>query len=658
MQVSGWRLLLTRPLVQYACLRTVRRQSTATAAQSRLCTSTLEAFETFIRSRSGHSCFDPGNDNGGVNSSSGSSGFVGTGAGASQGGRHAGGSDSVSTDVSAKFLADGFDAQASGRFLEAIVAFRRAQESHSLVLTALAFNAEGLLLGRMSDKSLGLGQSLQMSDSGTGDPWAAILQFRQIEAGDAVLAPWAGDGADYAAVVISVDADSHQCLVDWDDGSLTHRCVPLASLLTLDGAVCRATARERPTEVCLWLARRALRKALKAWDVQASSGGAHNAFVDITGILCDTALAEARAVLSSQGSWLPFGFELARKHLQRARWIAERAWSPDARALAAICTTRGELLRLCAAAGNRHALLHCVSTGPSSTKEALVEAVFLHEAAANHFRAAAWEKACGDAVWHPRTGCLPREAVHELLWAKALASVAVCYTPQHTKTTRRLSRAPSPTRPASSRPHVRQKLNAGGSNSLWSPPEKLLPATPGLPVAPDMLLGAEPAPAAAARAWRALRLAAGEESIFRSESISSTLWASGPDDSRRLAARIASRLPQGASEKAAAAKLLSEVAVLVLAMGCRLGRATWARSIAAPLAEAAAELSSDKDLPDQIALLGRARVARLAGYRPLDEAWIIRAGSKEMRLKAAEPLMWCLEGLALSETMPKLRPGS
>lgn len=166
-------------------------------------------------------------------------------------------------------------------------------------------------------------------------------------------------------------------------------------------------------------------------------------------------------------------------------------------------------------------------------------------------------------------------------------------------------------------------------------------------------------------------------------------------------------------------RLLLEVSVLLFAMGCELGRARSAHSLASALAAAAAALSSSGPVAGgddalwalahtakalttvplaavrfevgpaasqypaacrhravlrcsiaahEVQLSGDlAKVAatvappsrwrwRLAGYRRFEELWVLRRGrNSRLYLPAPMPLTWCLEGVALSEALPNLR---
>lgn len=126
--------------------------------------------------------------------------------------------------------------------------------------------------------------------------------------------------------------------------------------------------------------------------------------------------------------------------------------------------------------------------------------------------------------------------------------------------------------------------------------------------------------------------------------------------------------------RGASARLLSEVAVILFAMGCKLGRPAWARALASPLAAAAAghlgaEVREEGSAAERAAAVAEALAAaaaescggpaqrwRLIGYRAAEELWLLRRGSQGLvSLPAPSPLTWCIEGLALSEAAPDLR---
>lgn len=134
--------------------------------------------------------------------------------------------------------------------------------------------------------------------------------------------------------------------------------------------------------------------------------------------------------------------------------------------------------------------------------------------------------------------------------------------------------------------------------------------------------------------------------------------------------------------------------MILFAMGCRLGRPAWARTLAAPLAQTAvrglmetgcaaecaarhvaavltvgekfdvfsecvgrAELLSGSAELQQRSARDRAQMSlarwRLSKYVPVDELWIFQLGSHGfVHLLAPPPLTWYLDGLALSETAP------
>lgn len=605
-------------------------------------------------------------------------------------------SDGVpSMSAGVKVLEDGFEAQASGRCNEAISAYRKIQRSRSPLLQALAANAEGLLLLRSPVPRFG----------------HEVLPVEPCAAGDEVLAPWAEDGGEYPAVIRVVDAQRGVCTVDWEDGGQTHRVVPLASLTTSRGGVSTNAKDSNPTELRAWVARRTLHRALDAWEMQAKHGLAHDAFVDIVGLLCDTALAELRAVLASSSSQLlAEGILHARRHLQRARFISERAYAPDARALAVLCMHRAEFLRLSAAAPAASSSLDAARRTSVVSADSMQEVISLHERAAHHLNAAIWKNGEGRlgryTFWSPPGGGLPREAVHEVLWAKALASQALASPGRSVGDVDRrrrpvvVARGRAPARAAPSRGARRRKVSLA-SRETWSLPEKLLPPTPGLPRAQDSLLDETcHARAALSRAWRALRISAGETASPASEI--GSLWTTATPEE---AVRLGNALGGGGAN----ACLLLEVSVLTFALGCKLGRVQWARAVAAPLAHEAArrlrsaELTADDsdvaaihtaevlaghlgpaavgDHVSRATIVGMRRRAeqgcavpttaeegsgscraprgarwRLVAYRPLEELWMLRVGPRHVvNLLAPPPLTWCLEGLALSETAPTVQ---
>jgi len=625
-------------------------------------------------------------------------------------------------------LAGGFEAQAAGRFNEALHAYRTAQRSRSPLLKALGGNAEGLLLLRTP-------VSLTTADTpgnqeGLKDE-SKSAAFGEIPVvGDFVVAPWAEDGAEYSGTVAAVDIEAGVCTVNWADGGKTHRVVPLAAVTTLQGSVYACAAGSRETEVRAWVVRRTLRHSLDAWHFQAESGTAHDAYVDYVGLLCDTALAELRATLGAAGRrWLAEGISHARRHLQRARWTAERAYAPDARALLVVCTHRTELLRLTAAAATADSSSSSAPKPAASEnpRESLKEALSLHQRAAFHVATAKWERKQA-ARWQRPGGGLAPEVLHELLWAKTLASLASLRQPraeavhpkgrprpkgrQHPASASRAAghgggRAAGP-RTASERRAWTLPRNfqpATPEGRAWALPEKLLPATPALPAAADVLMSeACPARASAARAWRALSAAAGKPTM---EGWPALKAASGED--ARCLAELIEQLSVN-SPNTTGSRLLLEVAVLIFTMGCRLGRTSWAREIAFPLAEAAerqlaaAEAVDDSPAAARLTLaalasplrpqalcsvagapspLGSSRAEvlrngvkdqtsdseaiverppvrcrwRVARYSAIDEIWVLALGSRHLvHLAAPPPLTWCMEGLALSETAPEPAP--
>eukprot|EP00747_Dinoflagellata_sp_TGD_P167867 gnl/TRDRNA2_/TRDRNA2_193114_c0_seq1.p1 gnl/TRDRNA2_/TRDRNA2_193114_c0~~gnl/TRDRNA2_/TRDRNA2_193114_c0_seq1.p1 ORF type:complete len:660 (-),score=108.82 gnl/TRDRNA2_/TRDRNA2_193114_c0_seq1:117-2057(-) len=579
-----------------------------------------------------------------------------------------------SVKEAARLLADGFAAQANGRLSDALQAYREVQRAASPHLRALGGNAEGLLMLRTP---VTLGTQLQVlaggggasPDGSHGDSALEAGARPPLEAcapGDLVLAPWAKDGGEYPAHVVSVDDVAGECVVDWTDGDTTHRVVPLAAVTSQRGGVCACVATTQSEHVRQWAVRRTMRRALEAWELQAELGYAHDAYVDCAGISSDTALAEVRAALRSS-RWLDSGLKQAKKWLQRASFTAERAYKPDARALATLCMHRAELARLTAAASEHG--VDTSSLGDGTSAGSLREALVLHERAAGHLALATWRKpAEGSTTWnHPVGGGLAPQVVHELLWAKALASQAAQTQP---KTPRR------PTREVAW-PAVRRR---GGSKVAKSQA-----------ASSPLVVEACPAKAAADRAWNALYLAAGEKRSSRSIST--------VEDATRLAGALAPGAYEG--------KLLLEVAVLTFAMACKTGQAGTARSSSLALAQAAAHHLSEMDGTDDASAAARHVVAalggpgfsavplstrmarspllassqaatasaesdssseadaiprgrwRIAAYNPLEELWILRlGGGRLVHLPAPPPLTWCIEGVALSETAPELPPAT
>lgn len=193
------------------------------------------------------------------------------------------------------------------------------------------------------------------------------------------------------------------------------------------------------------------------------------------------------------------------------------------------------------------------------------------------------------------------------------------------------------------------------------------------------------ASAAAARAWAALCLAAGEPAGL----------AKAPPAPGAFLAKEAARLALAVGPGVAPAQLLLEVAVLLFTMACRAGGqlARW-RAVAMPLAEEASRrLSAECPLDDSAAAarcaaalmsgqapsagLSHTRAAlfdpdchdrngfapaagarrlrwRVVGYRTAEELWALRVGSFVVCLPAPPVFTWGLEGVALSETAPDL----
>lgn len=580
-------------------------------------------------------------------------------------------------------LAQGFEAQTRGQLREAMAAFRDAQKAYSPLVRALASNAEALL-------------ALRMPSTGSGAP-AESFAAGECRPGASVLGHWAGDGLSYPCRVQSVDTDAGVCTVAWDDGADTHRTMPIAAVTTMQGEVYELVREARPEEVRAWAAQRTMQRALEEWKSQADAGVAQDAFVDLAGLCCDASFVEARAVLTScvpsspvdaWSTWLATGLERARLHLQRARWASERAYAPDARALAAVCLHRAEVARLGAAAA------------PGSAKDVqrtLSEVLSLHQRAADHLAAAKWSQAHAGlnlAVWRPPWGRMPPEAIQELLWAKACATAAAWQAPNV-----RRARAACPAAPRCSA-HSRRPFRrpASGRATAWAPPEKLVPQQVGLPDLRGPVRETCMARAAVQHAWRALCAAAGEPTAG-----AKALF--GKAD----AAAEALRLGRMVRDDRTASRLLLEVSVLCFTMGCRLGRSGWASRFAATIAVEAAQRSAEEsaagaadDSPAAarhtaalllgrgsgapeaassqrraavfaplaaeaaelaapggdvaLALQPRRRQWRVDGYLPLQELWILRLGRRRRGyLAAPPPLTWSLEGIALSESAPEFR---
>jgi len=604
----------------------------------------------------------------------------------------------ASAAEAAQALWQGFQAQAEGRQEEALCRYRAVQRAPSPTLRALASNAEGLLLLRLP---VGLAPAAGASGSTT-----AASRLEPCAPGDSVLAPWAEDGGEYGATLVSVDTAAGECTVDWADGGETHRVVPLAGVATLEGGVSACAAEDRPEEVRAWLVRRALRRALEAWQMQAEFGTSHDAFVDLVGVLCDMASAEVRVALASPAQrWLAEGLGHARRHLQRARWAAERAYAPDPRALAVLCMHRAELLRLtslaaCGPTGGPGGLMGRTDGAAASLREVLQ----LHQRTAAHLATAKFKRRFRDqcdedpALWSRPGGSVAPEVLHELLWAKALASLAAL--PNSPAKGKR--RAPGRLRKFEGSPslqHRMRRTSSASSNAVaWSLPEKLLPPGSGMPTELDALLKEiRPERVAVARAWRALCAAAGEP-VRPGQSIGAVLRGASAKEAARLAFQLTRTPPDALGSTHP--RLLLEVGSIIFAMGCKMGRGGWARTLTTPLlglatqqltaAEsvddapaaatmalaalrpAAKALSDTQPLPAEslraAVLAAAARSAsqdeaqagrmprwrwRLMGYRATEELWLLRHGPhRVVHLPAAAPLTWCPEGLALSETAP------
>lgn len=614
----------------------------------------------------------------------------GAGAGSLPASGYRGAATQLPADRAVEVLERAFQAQATGRIREALQAYQQVQQSRSPLLRALAGNAKGLMLARSLVSPWDLLPSKETSDLNSDQ---ALTSFT---AGAHVIAPWAEDGGEYAAVLEEVDLDAGTCTVSWQDGGMTCREVPIAALTNLNGELCIDALNTRFEEVCAWAARRALRQAMDAWEMQAELGTAHDAFVDLAGLLCDMAFAEIRSVLASpRPPLLLHGFRNARRHLQRARWTCERAYMPDPRAMAAICMHRAELLRMAGAAD------HCAASAgqdPLRTEftSSMREVLSLHERAGEHLAAASWNQNSRNSTFWHSSGYASPEVVHELLWAKALASSAMQQPKASTKAALQSRRQSAHTK--RSVRCLSAKRSSVPTRIEWSLPEKLLPASLAQASTNDSELHSSCAALACAkRAWRAVCIAAGEPPAGCH---SKPLFEACPAEAQRVASALA--------DCPASSKFLLEAAVLIFVMGVKLGRTRWARAFTTPLAQAAStchvvsESTANRTCPVANfaleALNGRTSVEsstqvitrkellqgklnqfdleqgdallhvhrdsnhysfpprwrwRLVGYKPLEELWLLRLGSRRIvYLPANAPLTICMEGLAVSETTP------
>ncbi|CAE7309717.1 Lpcat2b, partial [Symbiodinium pilosum] len=354
--------------------------------------------------------------------------------------------------------------------------------------------------------------------------------------GDVVFAPWAEDGFDYEATIESIDEVNQCCTVCWADGGQTCREVRLPALTSPLGSPCGRALRQCPQEVRLWASRRALRAALAAWQAQAEAGSAHDAFVDLAGLVFSAMLQP-----------------------QNADWL----WK---------CRSGLQLVLRLEQGGSP-----AIGSGQSGAADGYKEDVLVHVEA----------------------------SIVKVLWAKAVGQAIPGFGAQH-----------------------KQPFRVLGVLCFGQ-------------------LGAE-------------------------ESVS------------RLSAEI--------DKSRSAANLLLEVAALTFAMGCRLGKPDKAKAIALPLAVAAVNtFTALGPQPDDAASSARHMVEilisqelppheepqrvlswetlelkpsrarwRLVGYRARDEVWLLRRGrgkkgaKRLAALPGPPPLTWCLEGIALAETLPDL----
>lgn len=551
----------------------------------------------------------------------------------------------ISPGQGAEELSRGFKAQADGRFGDALASYRSVRRARSPLLRALSYNAEGLLL---------LKAPLKFVSALRGVPEAAEILTEPFEVGKMVLAPYLKDGGEYGGTVAAVDHDVSQCTVKWADGGNEHTVVPLASVSTYENGICSLGLSESQTEVRAWIARRALRNAVSLWSEQGEAGTAHDAFVDLVGLLCDAAIAEARVAVISE-KWLADGLGHARRHLQRARWAAERAYMPDPRALAVICMHRAELLRITAAVAS--------GSAKADMTESLREGLTLHQRVRDHLAVSKWRATS--------IGGLPPAVLHEILWAKTLASLAVPKT--LSKRVRRRTKLQS--RHSSRRPLFRSRReqnmpSATVEGAVWTLPEKILPERQHH-IDDPLLRESCPARSAVERAWRALQAVAGGDA--------GNVWRAGSSESRRLAST--------ASDGEVFSKLLLEVSVIIFAMGSRLGKPHWARAVATPLATVAAQRLRGAHCADDSDMAARIAASTLAGsgsvcasatvgrdlkvntanverrmrakfhwsfhsYSAMHEVWVFRSRHGYLRLPGPPPFTWCAEALALTETAP------
>jgi len=200
----------------------------------------------------------------------------------------------------------------------------------------------------------------------------------------------------------------------------------------------------------------------------------------------------------------------------------------------------------------------------------------------------------------------------------------------------------------------------------------------------------EVARAALFRVWNSLLISAGEV-VHATNRATDSIELPWENNDVADAARFA----RAVEENPASSLLLLEIAVLTFVMGCKLGHAHPARALAAPIAQAAARRLDERMVVDDsaraaalvsIVMNGKTRpVARPANisraellaytgssldseveeeeavdwrfvaYRAAEELWVLGQESKNIVfLPAAPSLTWCIDGLQLSEALPSL----
>eukprot|EP00929_Paragymnodinium_shiwhaense_P071610 TRINITY_DN36388_c0_g1_i4.p1 TRINITY_DN36388_c0_g1~~TRINITY_DN36388_c0_g1_i4.p1 ORF type:complete len:682 (+),score=111.43 TRINITY_DN36388_c0_g1_i4:73-2118(+) len=607
-------------------------------------------------------------------------------------------------------LAAALEALVAGSGEKALPLARELREAQSPMIRALARNAESLVLLRTA-----------ASPEGGGAEAAPGVEL---------LAPWAEDGFSYGCTLDSIDEKARTCQVRWHDEGTSHRSVPLAALTTMQELALAELLKRLPTETRHWAARQSALIAVDEGNAMAEVGTAHDAFVDLVGFLCDAAAAEARAaLLYPSHSWRHYGLSHARRHLQRARFMAERAWRPHSLALAVIGMHRAELMRLTAAASASPRLSangDAMPTAPDRRRTfwqenvtAARDAAALHEQAFQHLREADplelnfardQEAAAPEgrsASWP--LGGLPHHITLDILWAKALASVAASPSPKSARS--QAARRSRKTRQVSLRADYRCKLKRLRfklqSATGWSAPEKMVPHSgsknPVGSEADSLLRLLRPHVGAMLHIWRALCMTAGRDMSMQHLPTTS-FFETQPADARAIA-KAALAVGEKTQSQGPVVQLLTEASILLFGMGCKLGHPGWARSLALPLAQAASEVIAEGDaqsgsgewqVPTHLAsavLSGKLAGDRRSDYRPRSrqdalrhlkealkgssmstrprcrwsllayhadrELWHFAGGAgRVVTLAGPAPFTWCPEGLALlSEAAQKPGPG-